>query len=169
MNAKVQEFINKMKEEQRKKELKQKEELLISLGLVDESKTIKRIVYLNDEECKDSTTSKWDAEKQMFYEAIMSPAPIEVTDEEYQEILKYSSNIERRKQIKKDNKETPCADTINVIVKIFLVINIIGGLILSIQFGWIPIVVALTYGILWYSITVGFSKIVKVAEKTLQE
>ena len=99
--------------------------------------------------------------------------PIEVTDEEYQEILKYSPNFERKKQIKEDNEKTPCADSINVIVKVFLVINIICGIILCMilsssystdDFAWIPIVSALIYCIFWYPIIVGFSKIVKVAE-----
>ena len=47
MNAKVEEFIKKMKKEQKAKELSQKKKHLISLGLVDESKTVKGIVYLD--------------------------------------------------------------------------------------------------------------------------
>ena len=37
MNTKVQEFINKMKAQQEEKELRQRKEHLISLGLVDEN------------------------------------------------------------------------------------------------------------------------------------
>lgn len=43
MNAKVQEFINKMKEEEKR----QRNENLISLGLVDETKKIIARQYIN--------------------------------------------------------------------------------------------------------------------------
>ena len=60
MNAKVEEFINKMKEEQKLKELKQREEHLISLGLLDESKSTIKIEYRDYWE---SGFDKWDEEK----------------------------------------------------------------------------------------------------------
>ena len=184
MNAKVQEFIDKMKEEEKERELRHKEEEkklrdkhLISLGLVDKEKSTQTIEYSTNWK---NGFDEWDADKKKYYRKVEVNSPIEVTDEEYQEILKYAQLIEKEKEPTKDveRKDTTWADRINVIAKILLPLNIIGGIILCIifasdssadVFAWIPIVSALTYCIFWYPIIVGFSKIVKVAEKNLQE
>ena len=175
MNAKVQEFIDKKKSELKEEELKKREEHLISLGLVDESKSVEGVVYFDiwdgSEECK------WDEEKQRYVKRSYVPAPIEVTDEEYQEILKYAPKERTETGVKKE-PDTTWGNAINTIANILLAINIIGGVTLCIilsndystaDFAWIPIVSALTYCILWYPLILGFSKIVKAAEKTLQE
>lgn len=178
MNAKVQEFIDKMIEKQKGEELKQREELLISLGLIDEEKTKRGIVYLDNwDGTKDC---KFDNEKNKYYKESFVPAAIEITDEEYLEILKYAPVKSRsiEKTIEKEEVKTTWANAIKVIANILLALNIIGGIILCMilasdystdNFAWIPIASALTYCILWYPLIVGFSKIVKVAEKTLQE
>lgn len=163
MNPKVQEFINKMKEEQEN----QKKKHLISLGLIDEEKTKRGIVYLDNwDGTKDC---KFDNEKNKYYKESFVPAAIEVTEEEYQKILKYAPIEEQINEKVKIGKNTTWGNAIKTTANIYLVLNIIGALILAIEFGWIPIVVALTYCVLWYPIIVGFSKIVKVAENTLQE
>lgn len=163
MNVQVQEFINKMKEEQKEKELKKREEHLVSLGLIDENKSTYKTskVFPNEEGWK------FDYIKQTYYKE--TPEAIEVTDEEYQEILKYAPVGAEINEKAKENTKTTWANAINVTATIFIVLNIVGAFILSIEFGWIPIIIALTYCILWYPLIVGFSKIVKVAEKTLQE
>ena len=86
MNPKVEEFIRKAKEQQQIEEKKERDILLISLGLVDETKTIEIVEYsaTRDEEHKFI-----DPQKKMFYKKDVFPAPIDVTDEEYNEILKY--------------------------------------------------------------------------------
>lgn len=174
MNVKVQEFINKKKSELQEKEIKQRNEHLISLGLVDESKSVEGVVYFDVWD--GSKDVKWDEEKQKYSKRTYIPAPIEVTDEEYDEILKYAP-IDKKDEVKKE-VETTWANAIKVIANILLVLNIIGGIILCMvlssdysteDIAWIPIVSALTYCILWYPLIVGFSKIVKVAEKNLQE
>lgn len=174
MNAKVQEFINKKKSELQEKKIKQRNEHLISLGLVDESKSVEGVVYFDVWD--GSKDVKWDEEKQKYSKRTYIPAPIEVTDEEYDEILKYAP-IDKKDEVKKE-VETTWANAIKVIANILLVLNIIGGIILCMvlssdysteDIAWIPIVSALTYCILWYPLIVGFSKIVKVAEKNLQE
>ena len=176
MNAKVEDFIKKMKEEQKAKELKQREEYLISLGLVDDSKTVNGIIYL--EKWDGTKECKFDYKLQKYYKEGSIAAALEVTDEEYQEILKYAPITKEETNDDKSSGGTTWANTIKVIANILLAINIIGGFILSIvlssdyttdDFAWIPIIAALNYCILWYPIIVGFSKIVKVAEKTLQE
>ena len=179
MNAKVEEFINKMKEEQKAKELSQKKKHLISLGLVDESKTVKGIVYLDNwdgtKECKFNSTEK------KYYKERFVVAPIEVTDEEYQEILKYAPLSET--SLEKDTAEitneakTNWAGTIKTIAIIFLVVNIIGGFIVWMSlldssrtddYAWIPVVVALVNSLLYFPLIMGFSRIVAASEKRLQ-
>ena len=161
MNEKVQEFIKRMKEEQEK----QKNKHLITLGLIDESKTTEKREYLDNF----IAGAKLDGAKNQYYIETKEYAPIEVTDEEYEEILKYAPIEEEKNEKTKVGKKTTWGNAINTTANIYLVLNIIGALILAIEFGWIPIVVALTYCILWYPIIVGISKVVKVAEKTLQE
>ena len=161
MNVKVQEFIMKMKEEEENK----KKEHLIALGLIDENKTTEKREYLDNF----VAGAKLDGAKTQYYIETKEYAPIEVTEEEYQEILKYAPIEEQINEKVKIGKKTTWGNAINTTANIYLVLNIIGAFILAIEFGWIPIVVALTYCILWYPIIVGISKVVKVAEKTLQE
>lgn len=89
MNPKVEEFIRKAKEQRVIEEKKERDALLISLGLVDDTKTIEIVEYsaTRDEEHKFI-----DPQKKMFYKKDIFPAPIDVTDEEYNEILKYIPN-----------------------------------------------------------------------------
>lgn len=161
MNVKVQEFIMKMKEEKEN----QKKKHLIALGLIDENKTTEKREYLDNF----VAGAKLDGAKNQYYIETKEYDPIEVTEEEYQEILKYAPIEEQINEKVKIGKKTTWGNAINTTANIYLVLNIIGAFILAIEFGWIPIVVALTYCILWYPIIVGISKVVKVAEKTLQE
>lgn len=175
MNTKVQDFINKMKEEEKK----QRDEKLISLGLIDESKTITKRTSENVNNI--TPNAQWDNENAQYYVETKEYFPIEVTNEEYQEILKYSSFANNKpEEIKEEVKEisTTWASAIKTIASILLAINIIGGFILwfvlaadydTRDFAWIPIVSALSYCILYYPLIVGFSKIVAVSEKKLQE
>ena len=169
MNAKVEEFINKMKEEQKEKELKKRKEHLVSLGLIDENKGTYKTskVFPNEEGWH------FDFKEQVYYKGTKSA--IEVTEEEYQEILKYAPLEETKKAT--PEKDTTWANAIKTIANILLALNIIGGIILSIifvindryteDFAWKPIVSALQYCILWYPLIIGFSKIVKAAELRL--
>jgi len=168
MDAKVQEFINKMKEEEKK----QRDDKLISLGLTDENKKTVIREYLNYKRYD----AKYDETKKQHYIEKEVESPIEVTEDEYQEILKYSSFIKNETTETTEIKDisTTWASTIKVIANILLVLNIIGGFILWIvlgdkDFAGIPIVLALSYCILFYPLIVGFSKIVAVVERKLQE
>ena len=175
MSKKVQEFIDKMKKEERKK----RDEHLISLGLIDESKTI--ITRIDENVYSHTPDSRYDKEKGCYYVETTKYFPIEITDEEYQEILKYSSFANNKtEEIKEVVEEvsTTWANVIKVIANILLVLNIIGGFFLYIMladsyktenYAWIPIVSALSYCILYYPLIVGFSKIVAIAERKLQE
>lgn len=172
MNVKAQEFITKMKAEQREKELELRAEHLISLGLIDESVSKEEIIYSDG---YDGYGWLWDDEKQKYYKKVEVKVPIEVTDEEYQEILKYAPRTE--KQMVKE-EPTSWAKIIKTIANILLIINIVGGIILCLilandyytdDFAWVPIVAALVYGLFYYPLIVGFSRIVAIAERKLQE
>jgi hypothetical protein len=165
MNNKVQEFINKMKAEQREKELKERGEHLISLGLIDEDKSNEETEYSDYYGGKDW---KWDYEKNKYYKTVGIKVPVEVTDEEYQEILKYAPVIEKEvEEIVKPEPETPTANAIRIIATILLILMLIVGVVSLILSEWIPIVSAIIYSIFYYPFIIGFSKIVKVAEKQL--
>lgn len=165
MNNKVQEFINKMKAEQREKELKERGEHLISLGLIDEDKSNEETEYSDYYGGKDW---KWDYEKNQYYKTVGIKVPVEVTDEEYQEILKYAPVIEKEvEEIVKPEPETPTANAIRIIATILLILMLIVGVVSLILSEWIPIVSAIIYSIFYYPFIIGFSKIVKVAEKQL--
>ena len=165
MNVKAQEFINKMKAEQREKELELRAEHLISLGLIDESASKEEIIYSNE---YDGLGWQYDEEKQMYSKKVKNFCPIEVTDEEYQEILKYAPRTDE-KVVKK--VLTSWANIIEAIADILLLIMVVGGFILFIMldFAWVPIVAALVYGLFYYPLIVGFSRIVAIAERKLQE
>lgn len=168
MNNKVQEFINKQKE----KELKQKEAHLISLGLIDESKSINSIEYLD--EWDGTNECKWDTVIRKYYKEIEQKVALTVTDQEYQEILKYAPITSETNHTK--TIETPWANSIKISANIFLALNILAGIILCLllannyhtdDYAWIPIITAFINCILWYPLNIGFSIIVKLAEKKL--
>lgn len=172
MNAKVQEFIDKMIEKQKGEELKQREELLISLGLIDEEKTKRGIVYLDNwDGTKDC---KFDNEKNKYYKESFVPAAIEITDEEYQEILKYAPIIKDIKAAGATPSETKWAKIIEFIAYIYL----IGGILINILAiastneylrENTPVVAeclsTIFYVCISFPFVMGFSRIVAAAEK----
>lgn len=175
MNAKVEEFINKMKEEKKAIELKQKEEHLISLGLVDEKKSINSIQYRDMWD--GSPECKYDEKTGKYYKGICIPAPIEVTNEEWEEILKYAP-ITPTKQTQIIEKESKWAGRIQWVAIIFAIINTLDILVLIFGTDWeelnsyftsqvtATIFVRLGYYLL-IPVIMGFSKIVAVAENKL--
>lgn len=182
MNAKVQEFIEKMKAEQKVKELQKRKEHLISLGLIDENNSFVGKKYLD--QWDGTSTCHWDNKERKYYKMVEFKDALEVSDEEYLEILKYcpltgtKENTKPIEESKEQKVSTPWADGINTIANILLAVNIIGGITLFVMlsssystkdFAWIAIVLGLTYAVLYYPLIIGFSKIVAVAEKFLEK
>lgn len=96
MNQKLQEFLERASQEKKKKEQTQREEHLISLGLVDgEERVYSKVRY--------GKYLLWDKEQKMYY--YKRQKPIEVTDEEYELICKYAPYEESSKQ-KTSNSNT---------------------------------------------------------------
>ena len=182
MNTKVQEFIDKMKAEKKEKELRQRKEHLISLGLIDENKSFVGKKY--SDVWDGTSTCHWDNKEKKYYKMAEIKDAIEVSDEEYLEILKYcplteaKGNTTKATGNTKKTASTPWGDAIKTIAHILLAVNIIGGLILfsvlsdsysTKDFAWVAIALGLTYAVLYYPLIIGFSKIVAAAEKKLSE
>ena len=168
MNAKVQEFIEKMKTEEQKR----REEHLISLGLIDEEKSFIGRKYFDN---WDGTTGcHWDNNENKYYKEMKIEVALDVTEEEYQEILKYcplTTKVEHSKQFK--SKETTYSDAINIVAKILLIGNILGGILLFLKLSdsyisWVVIAIAILNA-MYYPLIKGFAKMVALAEKELAE
>ena len=177
MNTQLEEFINQKKAEQKKK----RDEHLISLGLVDTSKTIKEKRYFsyNAEGCKVDASGQ-------FYKETTNYTPIEITDEEYEELLKYApiatfstqqekSNKPLVKEEKKDEykkqskKWSSWIDKIAILSFIASIISLIAGIALCSdgEESGMVLVIAGICGILYYPIIRGFSRVVEASEKQL--
>ncbi|MBO5720951.1 MAG: hypothetical protein J6R61_05445 [Bacteroidales bacterium] len=171
MNPKVEAFINKKKEELRIKDIERRREHLISLGLVDEDKTELRTIYLDYwdgiHECK------FDKNKNKYFFKDYRPVPLDVTDEEYEEILKYApieDRMDKKKTKSEAKSEGKWSKTIGVAATFILFIIIIGSLFFSFdQESFIPLLYAIVICLIYYPFIMGFSKIVEAAEKYLKK
>ncbi len=162
MNAKLESFINQKRTEH-----------LISLGLVDESKPIKKRKYTDVYQAG----YHLDNVKNLYYTEVTEYEPIDITNEEYQELLKYAPIENEKYSVTIEHTpNTAWSNAIKVIANVLLALNILAGIIVFFvmandyrtdDYAWIPIVAMLSYCILWYPLIVGFSKIVAFAEKNI--
>jgi ATP-dependent Zn protease len=179
--ASAQEFIKTMNEKQKKKEQEIKNEILIHLGLIDKEKSDREYFpYWVNEKCK------WDEEVEKYY--IDKHTPLEVSDEEYKEILKYAQ-IEGEEE--KPKKSTNWGKSIETIIWIILILGIIFNLFLMFNVEkptGIPIyseeyelaaeaaeidrwgyLVNIIFFALSFPFLIGFAKLVSAAEKYLRK
>ncbi len=118
MGQTVQEFIQAAQAKEREEYEYKRNLHLLELGLIDSEKITK---YYS--KSQSSVYTMWDSEKQMWYYS--TPAPLDVTDEEYEEIKRLS-----------EKKEEPLVlnngaeSFLNVMLIISLIIGIIGTLAL---------------------------------------
>ena len=165
MNPKVEEFIIKMKDEQEK----QKKEHLISLGLIDETKSVEVIEYYDvwdgTQECQ------WVPNKQKYRKKVQKYEALDVTDEEYQEILKYApvqdSQISVEAKSKKQTRWSNVICATSIIMTI--VCAVIGILYAWIEDSFMPIMWVAIYLAVYIPYAIGFARIVEAAEKYLQK
>ncbi len=174
MNIKIQEFIDRKKEEKKASELKKRDEHLISLGLVDESRSTCGIKYLDN--WNGSKECQWDDKKGKYYIKTEVPAAIEVTDEEYEEILKYSSPT--TENVKMELPKTKWSKTIEITAFICLIAGVAFGIFgIATAKSYSPnydTVIAesistIIYVCISFPLIMGFSKIVAAAEKYLHK
>lgn len=138
-------------EEAARKKKEERDEFLVSLGLTKgtERKWQKNI---------GSPYVLWDAEKKMYY--YDAPVPVDVTDEEFEEIKKYA-HFQKNDVSSSKEEDLPYDNgaerTLNTINKIMLTLTIVGGIVLFFSgaaFGqyylilW-SLVVILGYVIVW--------------------
>lgn len=123
----VQEFIETINEKRKKKEQEIKNELLVHMGLVDKDKSYREYFpYWVNDNCK------WDEETGKYY--IEKSVPLEVSDEEYQEILKYAQvEVEEEEEERKLKKGTTWGNAIEIMAYIVLIVGIIANIILMIN------------------------------------
>lgn len=163
MNIKVKEFIDKMKEAERVENERKKEELLLSLGLCET--TIKRRYSDN----WGYGFEQYDTEKGVYYSDEETTVPIEITDEEYREILKYADVFKKQNKLKRGFS---IYEIISIIAKVGALLNIFIGIILfafvDSDLMWVPIFMIIS-GCVYYPLVEGYSRIVAAAEKILKE
>lgn len=113
MDAKVKAFLAQAQEKQARAEREERDRLLISLGLVQDGKTVARKEYLPEgtlafqaEEQGYSESEEIDGLKR-FYKWVECPVAVEVTDEEYKQILQV---VEAKKAAEAKNLPAPASE-----------------------------------------------------------
>ena len=178
----AQEFIDAMKEKQKQKEEKIKNEILIHFGLIDKEKSNREYFpYYVNEKCE------WDEEVGKYY--IGKYVPLEVSDEEYKEILKLAeAEVEHEEE--KPKKSTKWGSAIEVIAWIVLIVGIISNLVFMFtvekpagmtysleyklaedavateQWGYFTNIIYIVFS---FPFLIGFAKLVAAAEKYLRK
>ena len=158
----VQEFIDAMKEKQKQKEQEAKNEHLIRLGLIDKEKSNREYFpYFVNNKCK------WDEDLGKYY--IEKPVPLEVSDEEYNEILKLAE-AEVELEEEKPKKSSNWGNAIEVIAWIAFILTIIPSIFIFIvsKFDWVACLLAIS-AIPSFCLLMGFAKLVSAAEKYLRK
>lgn len=169
MNPKVEEFINKMKEKQEK----EKQEYLISLGLIDETKSINTIDFFD--EWDGTKECQWDYNAQKYCKKVQKFEALDVTDEEYQEILKYApiSQTQISNKSKSNKKQVFQTKWANILYKLVLILSIIiliAGIVVSVIVeSFFPMFYVILYVVLYIPFVIGFARIVEAAEKYIEE
>lgn len=153
MNKMVEEYINSKRKEEREKYLKDKNETLIKLGIYE--KVYSPINMLSEE----YPWIEWDDEKEdeLYYKKVAA----DVSDEEYEEILRLNKEIKQKQQ----SQQNPIAMTLMVIA----VITYIAGFIAGIALGWdgydFNIMIAFIYWCVAFisgTMLLGFAEIIKL-------
>lgn len=156
MNPVLQEFIAKAKTEKQR----QKEQHLISLGLIDKEKTTREYNDYYDLQC----FPNYDRELEKYYKEEIHP--IDITDEEYEELLKWLP-----KENKVESNISKYSGSIEGLAIVYLILSLIAGVICCfIEAGFILIGIALIIsGFITYIFFRGFANVVAAAEKYLSK
>ncbi|MBQ5888435.1 MAG: hypothetical protein IIW77_04085 [Bacteroidaceae bacterium] len=124
MNPKVEKFLSEMKESKANEAKRRRDEHLISLGLVDESKRIESRKYSKH---WTERYNHYDREKNMYYYETEENSPLDITDEEYEEILKYAPLDSEKTVIEYNETKSLWAGVIKIMAYVYL----IGGILLN--------------------------------------
>lgn len=172
MNPKVQKLIDQKKDQENIKENIKRKNYLLSLGLIDteNSSYTKYYKYEWEEGCD------WDEEKEQWYKPVGKLVPLDVTEEEYQQLLKYypPTEIENDTTPVEDlTSETSWSVIITRIIKICIILQIVGWIscvfTLDGFFRWYIPLCGIILALLTYPFIFGYAKIVGAAEKYLEK
>lgn len=119
MDEKVKEFLETAKAKEREAFEKKRDEHLISLGLVNEGESVRE--YADN---YSYIFNKWDEETKKYYREKL--VAISVTDEEYEEIKKYSATD----VVEEEELENGAEKFLAIINGISLAIGIIAAIVL---------------------------------------
>ena len=161
MNQNVQEFLKKRKSEH-----------LISLGLIDEAKTKREYQYYD----YSVPGAKFDDAKNQYLLEKTTYFPIEVTDEEYQEILKYAPMSESKVETVKGKVSKRSWSNI---IKTIALVYLVGGILISVFVLFLhgryylgqaicEAFITIFFLCISFSLVMGLSTIVAAAEKYLK-
>lgn len=117
MNEKLKDFLDAKKDAEKKRYEEEKQKTLIELGLYEK-------VYSPDNNYSEEfSSSEWDSANltNKYYKKV----PVEITDEEYQEVKKYSKG-----DVLVQNNN-PIATTLRVIAVLVYIVGFIGGIVIG--------------------------------------
>ena len=129
MHSKLKFFLDEKREQKSRRALAEREAHLISLGLVEESK--EQVLYFDEWDGTKSCT--WDEKMQRYSKVVQVPVPIEVTDEEYAQILKYAPIEASKDKTKKRGlrgKRT-WSSTIEIVATLLVVLSCVLVVLLA--------------------------------------
>ena len=130
MHQSVQNYLNKKENESKARQLKEKNDLLIKLGLYEKEYSADgRYSYMYKER-------EWDSQSDTH--RYFRKVPVEVSDSEYEEILKYQ-------KLDTDSTDVSYTNTISTALKVIAWIIFIGGFISGIALGNVEVVKGVYY------------------------
>lgn len=156
MHALVQEYLDRKAKEKDANSLAEKVKLLVSLGLYEKYYP-QQNESLADYEAAHLETA-WDSKAQQYYVKV----PVEVSDEEYEEILQYE-NVKSTDE-KKNNTVSGVFEVIGFII---FFVGFIAGVSLGVVSGRFTFSVAFIYWIAAFisgMLFIGIAEIIKLLE-----
>ena len=137
--------------------------------MIDETKSVETIEYYDawdgTKECQ------WDYNAQKYCKKVQKYEALDVTDEEYQEILKYAPISET--QILNNKKHISQTKWANVLYKLGLILSIIiliAGIVVSVVAkSFLPMFYVILYVVLYIPFVIGFARIVEASEKYIEK
>lgn len=150
MNTMVKEFLDTRKELELKNKMEEKEKVLIDLGLYE------KVYSPDDDYSVEYSWVEWDNElsKNRYYKKVV----VQVSDEEYEEIKKYSS-----KEVKKE--KNVIATILTVVAWIMYIGGFILGIVLGSTLGGDSFIFVLIYWIAFFiggTMYLAFAEIIKL-------
>ena len=128
MNEIVAKFIEEQKQRKSKELDKKKREHLIAIGLVDKQQSIQVKEYYHGMVMADLTLQGYLKDDKGWYKLVNKPKPLEVTEEEYEEICKVCPPKERKNKKSETKLESNsfAENVVTILAWIVLVIGAIG-------------------------------------------